>query len=171
VPLNKNLKLEKSSEQTAAVKEQGGTEYPLFASRVANGSFSAQVVFLDGINNARETAARNLTNAVMPQIKIQSLKIPALTTTADFDRVSGVYKVPGIIPGDPVIIIIEDDEWSGINPELRPEDEQDMGNIHLTKGVNLKASIRAADPGDNIALLYADGSVQNFMLFFNGKYH
>jgi len=162
-PFNRKVTLAKSSEQVTTVKEDGRPDYSLFASRVANGSFNVRVVKLDG------AAGRSVNSrSVLPEdgFLVISPLTPGLVNDPVYpDDTSGEMFITGIIPGDPVTITPIDPEWKDdVNVGLMPWDGQDMGIIPLTKGVNLKTTIRMANPNDNISMLYADGTAQDFII-------
>ena len=161
-PLNRIVTPEKTSDQVTTVKEQGKPDFLLFASRVANGSFNARIVKMDN-DSMQNKIARSIISGEGYQIITPST--PGLVDEPAYsDDDTGEIIVTGIIPGDPVIIIPNDDEWKDVNVGGTPEDGQDMGSITLTKGVNLKTTIRMANPNENIALLYADGTTHNFLI-------
>jgi len=148
--------------QVITVKETGSHDYFLFASRIANGSFSSRLVMIDG-----ETGNRSAKNrAAIPSggIKIKPPLNPGLEQIVYPDPVTGVMAVTGIIPGDPVEITPVNSNWNDVNVELSPWDGQDVGIIPLAKGANLKTSIRMANPDDDITMLYADGIIRNFVI-------
>jgi len=163
VTTNKSVTFTKTAEQVITVKEDGSQDYLLFASRVADARFNAHVVFINGNNNASRSLVGN--DGERPPIIItnpQQPEQPPITVIPDPN--TGEFEVPGQIPGDKIIIVPDDPEWNEIIVELIPWDDQNMGIIPLTKGVNLKATIRMANPAIDISELYADGTSQNYVI-------
>jgi hypothetical protein len=159
---NRTVTLVKSSAQVITVSEADTVDYFLFASRVANGSFSARVVLIDG----NETERTAISRAAIPSggFKITPPKNPGQGIVVYPNPGTGEIIVDGVIPGDPVEISPEDPEWNNVNVGLTPEDGQDMGIIPLTHGVNLKASIRLENSNADMKMLYADGVSHNFII-------
>jgi len=148
--------------QVITVKEEGRADYFLFASRIANGSFSSRVVMIDDENTNRSISGR----ALIPGggVIIKPPMNPGLEQTVYPDPVTGYIEVQGIIPGDPVEISPVDSNWSDINVGITPWNGQDMGIIPLSKGANFKTSIRMANPNDDISMLFADKTANDFII-------
>jgi len=164
-PSNLNVNLVKTSDNVVTARV-GGQQYTLFAARVANASFSAQVVFLDE-SGTSQNAARSAIGGTgqMPPVRVRPVDQPDLERVVTPDPQTGEIHVPGIIPGDQIILIPDDPEWEDINVTVTPRDGQNVGIVPLTKGINHKVSIRMADPRtDNIAELYADGYSRDYII-------
>jgi hypothetical protein len=167
----KSLSFTRNSEQVLSVSEAGREDpYYLFASRIANSSFSAKLVFIDGENSSGEpsrSVARDYvgSNPQTPPIiigdKDQPYKGKILIQP---DPETGEITIEDIIPGDNFEITIDDPQWKDVKVELVPFDGQDMGIIPLTHGVNLKPFIRTAHEEDDIDVLYADGVPHDFII-------
>jgi len=139
----------------------------LFASRLANSSFNAHVVFPDASSVSPNIVSRSLLGGfTIPQMIIKPLNQPDLEIKVDPDPSTGAITVPCMIKHDPVVIIPDDPDWKEIKVELTPPDGDDMnmGIIPLTKGSNHKVSVRMKDPEkDNISELYADGFARAYI--------
>jgi hypothetical protein len=159
---NRNITLTRSSAQVVTVREQGRADYFLFASRIANGSFNARMVMIDEASPNMSVMGR----AAIPRggVIIRPPNNPGLEQIVYPDEETGEIIVDGIIPGDPVEIIPVNLEWNDVNVGVTPWNGQDMGIIPLARGVNLKTTIRMANSGDNITMLYADGVAHNFII-------
>ena len=159
---NKFVTLLKTADHVITVKEEGREDYLLFASRVADANFNAQVVFInDKINTNRSL----LVNYEIPHLIItnpQQPEQPPVKIIPDPD--SGKIEVSRQIPGDQILIVPDDPEWNKIVVGFTPWDEQDMGIIPLSHGVNLKASIRMANTNIDITELYADKTPQDYII-------
>jgi len=157
---NKNVVLTRSGKMIT-VKEQGSPDYFLFASRIANGSFKSKLVIID-----EGSANRSAGRALIPSggVTIKPPSNPGLEQTVTPDPVTGEMEVEGIIPGDPVEITPLNTEWNNITVGVTPWDGYDMGIIPLAKGVNLKTTIRMANPSEDISVLFADEVPSNFIL-------
>ena len=139
----------RTSESVIIAKGTDNKKYTLFASRIANASFNAQVVMLDS-NSA-------LSGVTIPQMIIRPVNQPDLTVTIDPDPVSGDMFIYSIIPGDPVHIFPAGTAWKDIKVEITPNwgVDQNMGIIPLTDGDNFKVSVKLEESTD-ITELYAD---------------
>ena len=160
---SKTVTLTRSSAQVLTVKESGKADYFLFASRIANGSFNAKVVLID---EGTISPNSSMSRAAIPKggFIVMPPNNPGLQQPVYPNPITGEIVVPDIIPGDPVEIIPLDPDWKDINVGITPWDGQDMGIIPLAKGVNLKTTIRMANPSANIAMLYADGVAHDFII-------
>jgi len=158
-PLNSDVTLTRN-DKMITVKEQGRPDYFLFASRIANGSFKSRLVIIE-----EESGNRSVGRALIPGggVTIRPPSNPGLEQTVIPDPVTGEIEVTGIIPGDPVEITPLNSAWSDITVGVTPWDGHDMGIIPLAKGVNLKTTVRMANPEDDISVLFADDSPADFI--------
>ena len=158
---DRTVTLVKSSAQVITVSEADRADYILFASRIADASFKAQVVMLDENGTGRSISRAAILSG---GFKIKPPNNPGQEQVVYPDPETGDVTVEGIIPGDPVEIIPVDDEWKDVNVAVTPWDEQNMGIIPLAKGANHKVSIEFADTGIDTNMLYADGTPQRFII-------
>jgi len=147
-----NVTLKKPSENVTVATE-GNSKYTLFAARVANASFNAQIVLLDDIPRSaigsrtvgdERVIVRNPKQPDLPELVLQP------------DPNTGGIIVSNQIPGDQIEIVPISSAWGDIKIELTPDfgENQDMGAIPLTYGDNFKVSL-VQDP--EIVDYYADG--------------
>ena len=144
-------------------------KYTLFAKRVANAGFNAQVVFPDKNDSTQKVVSRSSqgTTGVKPPVRITNPAQPDLPPViANPDPDTGAITVPNQIPGDRIEIIPDDSEWDDIKVGLTPGfgEDQNMGLIPLAKGVNHKVSIRLSNSTENIYELYADNTAQDYII-------
>ena len=146
----------------------GSQKITLFAKRVANAGFNAQVVLLDEAGAARNMANRNSlgTTGQRPPLRIVNPEQPDQVIFTEPDPLTGEINVTGIIPGDRIEIIPDNLEWDGVRVGLTPGfgEDQNMGVIPLTHGDNFKVSIRMDNLFDDITELYADMIPRNYIV-------
>ncbi|MCL2804501.1 MAG: InlB B-repeat-containing protein [Treponema sp.] len=152
-----DVTLERTSANVVTA-QTGNFKYTLFASRVANASFNAQVVFLDGAPAQSLKVSRDLWGSDGQSFIVRPRNQPDLEQIVEADPETGEIKVEGVIPGDTVDIIPVDSEWNNIKVGLTPGygEDQNMGVIPITLGDNFKVSVRMQDPAVDITGLYAD---------------
>ena len=161
ISFNGDVTLTKTSQQVVTVKQTGHADYFLFASRVANGSFSSKLVVIDDGQTGRSAS-----RAAIPSggVKIKPPLNPGLEQIVQPDPVTGEIVVQGIIPGDPVEITPLNPDWSDVSVGITPWNGQDMGIIPLAKGTNFKTTIRMANPDEVISMQFADGAPNDYII-------
>ena len=164
---NMNVTLEKTSDNVITARGTNNSKYMLFASRIPNASFSAEVVFLDG-GSTQSSVSRDAigSNGQKPPVIIINPKQPEQPPLkVQPDPVTGIIEVPGMIPGDPVIMTPDDPAWKNINIRLTPGwgEDQYMGTLALTQGDNFKVSVRMDNYSAGITELYADGVPREYI--------
>jgi hypothetical protein len=137
-----------------------GKKYWLYASRPATAGFSGRVV------DNRQAAGRSARASVggMAGI-IRNIKNPTIEVPITPNPVDGKFEVLDIVAGDDYEISFPD------APEIPPiplypgYDGDDIGNITIIEGVNLKISIRAENSDTtDITRLYANLTPYNLVI-------
>jgi len=166
--LNLDVTLVKTSENVAKATDAKNEIYYLFAARLANSSFKAQVVLLDEQTEFVNARSSQGTTGQKPPVKIINPSQPDQEITVKPDPDTGEINVTGMIPGDEVEIIPVDSEWDDITVGLTPGygKNQNLGVIPLTQGDNIKVSIRMQDESEDITEQYADMVSRNYIVEF-----
>jgi hypothetical protein len=126
----------------------GGRKYYLYASRVANASFTGRVVEVD--QSPRSAAGGRAVAGGKGWINVVVKDLDNGSSTTVQTEANGKFTVPEIIPGDRYQITPE-----GGTPV---SDGEDMGTITISDGVNFKTSIEPQSANTNMAELYAGTS-------------
>ena len=132
---SKNVTLARISDNVVTATDTNKVTYTLFAARVANASFNAQVIFLDE-NPTVKKISRDLIGDTgkMPPVRIINEEQPDIEIIVPPDD-EGKVSFSGLIPGDPIKIIPDVSEWKDISVGITPGwgEDQNMGVIpHLT---------------------------------------
>jgi len=137
--------LTRQSEHVIEVKLTSGRTYYLYASRIANASFSGRIA---GFTSTERAAAngKGWVNVVVEDLNNGS----AITTQTDGE---GLFTVPEAIPGDEYAITPQGGTPVTVTPS---GDGDDVGTITITRGVNFKTSIKAQNSSTDITRLYAN---------------
>jgi uncharacterized repeat protein (TIGR02543 family) len=152
---SKNVSLEKQSERVIQVTESG-RKYYLYASRIANTSFTGKIAAFDGASLSVQRAVaggKGWINVVVEDLDNGSAK----TTTTDG---GGNFTVTDVIPGDEYRVTPQGGTPVTVTPT---GDGDDVGTITITKGVNFKTIIKAPE-GEHNEFLYANGARHDFTI-------
>jgi uncharacterized repeat protein (TIGR02543 family) len=161
---SKSVSLEKQSERVVKVTE-GGREYYLYASRIANASFTGKIAgFEEASASVSPSASLSIQRAAgwgqqvkeNVETKVKNKNNGSTQTVQTDDK--GEFTVPGAIPGDPYEITPEGGTPVTVTPL---GDGDDVGTITVTEGVNFKTRITE---NDNTPYLYANGTRYDFTL-------
>jgi hypothetical protein len=168
---SKSVSLAKQSERVIEVTE-GGQTYNLYASRIANSSFTGTITSFE------EVAMSVSASASLPILRaagwIQTVKTNVeakvtnknngSTQTVQTDG-EGKFTVEGVIPGDEYEITTATPEGeTPVSVTVRPQgDGDDVGTITVTEGANFKTGIKPANGGDN-PYFYANGTEYDFVI-------
>jgi len=147
-----DVTLEKTSENVV-VATGANAKYTLFAARIANASFTAQVVLLDDASRSvLDRAAGG--SGQRPSVKVVNNKQQSSMVIQP--DTNGRIIVPNQIPRDPLVIKPESSEWGNVKIELIPDfgSDQNMGVIPITQGDNFKVSLVS---DSSVLDYYADG--------------
>jgi uncharacterized membrane protein len=142
----KSVSLSKQSDRVIEVTEGGG-KYYLYASRIADASFTGRVA---GIGQAISSMLMSVTGSDGRTVAVENLangSKKSVQTDGD-----GIFTVDGIIPGDKYEITPEGGTPVTVTPVA---DGDDVGTITVTQGVNFKSSINAKDSSVDMNELYA----------------
>jgi hypothetical protein len=150
---SKSVSLTKQSDRVVEVTDNG-RKYYLYASRVANASFTGKIA---GFEQPSQSIQRSVAGGKgFLKVVVEDLndKTNSVTTTTDAD---GNFTADGIIPGDEYEVTPE----GGTSITVTPTgDGDDVGLIAISNGVNFKTSIKSS--GSNI--FYANGTQYNFIM-------
>ncbi|MDR2543339.1 MAG: hypothetical protein LBC80_07830, partial [Treponema sp.] len=164
---NMQVTLERRSDNVVTASGSNNQTFTLFAARVANAAFSAQVVFLDEVSASQSNSGRSAigTTGQKPPIRIINPLQPDLDIVVEPDPDTGEIVVSGMIPGDPIELIPNDPDWRNIKLDLIPGwgDDQNMGTLALTQGDNFKVSVRMENFITGVTDLYADGVPREYI--------
>jgi len=154
-----DVTLEKTSDNVISA-QAGNQRYILFAARIANAGFNAQIVLLDEPASPAGRSSQGTTGQ-KPPVRIINPEQPDQEIIVEPDPETDEINVIGVIPGDKIVIIPDDSEWDDINVELTPGfgEDQNLGVIPLTHGDNFKVSLVADSSGSDI---YADGTPRTY---------
>jgi hypothetical protein len=172
---SKSVSLAKQSDRVIEVAE-GERKYYLYASRIANTSFSGKISSFEEILPSASVSA----SASLPILRaagwIHTVKTGVeakvtnqnngSTQTVQTDS-EGVFTVEGVIPGDTYEITpVTPEGETPVSVTVTPQgDGDDVGTITVTEGVNFKTGIRRSVGYNYISqdVLYA-GTIYNFTL-------
>jgi fibronectin type 3 domain-containing protein len=148
--------LSKHSERVLEVTD-GGRQYYLYASRIANASFTGVIVVdTDATASARAASGRK---DIRVKIVNQNNKANELSAVTDED---GKFTVQGAILGDPYKVTPE----GGMPVTITPRsDGGDIGVITVTTGVNFKTSLIPTQSSTDMTELYMN-EVYHFEIEF-----
>jgi hypothetical protein len=136
VKSSKTVSLVKQSDRVVKVTENG-REYYLYASRVANASFTGKVAGFDASTSYSGSALRSVAGGKgWVNVVVKDLDNGSSTTTTTDEN--GIFTVDDAIPGDDYQITPE----GGIPTNVKPlADGDDIGTITIADGVNFKCRI------------------------------
>jgi hypothetical protein len=150
---SKSVSLAKQSDRVIEVTE-GGRKYYLYASRIANTSFTGKIAGFEEASPSMQRSVaggRGWINVVVEDLDNGSTKTTQTNNAGDF-------KVEAAIPGDIYEITPEGGRTVTVTPE---GDGDDVGTITVTDGVNFKTRITE---NDGIPYLYANGTRYDFTM-------
>jgi hypothetical protein len=137
---SKTVSLDKQSERVIKVTD-GGREYYLYASRIANARFTGSIAGSTGE-----------TRAVVGNVRISIANTGNKSDTSNvITNTEGVFTAEGIIPGDAYIVTPEGGAPVTVIPA---NDGADVGVVTITGGVNFKTSISPVQASVDMNELY-----------------
>jgi hypothetical protein len=171
VASSKNISMTKQSARIIEVRE-GGADYLLYASRIPNSTFRGTLRRLADDSSSSGLRASFGTEIGGPALALGSglggikITVRNLKNAADKKEAEtgadGGFEVPNATPGDEYEVAPQVEDGPTVKVTPVAEDE-DIGNITVTGGVNFKAAIRAGT-GTDMTTLYADGRDYNIIL-------
>ncbi|MDR1251361.1 MAG: hypothetical protein LBK62_04250 [Treponema sp.] len=145
---SKTVSMIKQSSRVIEVTE-GGRKYYLYASRVANTSFTGKIAGFQQNAQSVRVVGGGIGGI---GVTISNLNDKANTLTATTDS-NGNYTANDIIPGDEYEITPEGGTPVTVTPH---GDGDDVGTVTITSGLNFKTSIRPKSTSLDISRLYAN---------------
>jgi hypothetical protein len=154
---SKSVSLAKQSDRVIQVTE-GGRKYYLYASRIANTSFTGKIAgFGEVAPSVLPTASLSVAGGKgWITVVVEDLDNGLITETQTDD--AGDFTVDDAIPGDTYEITPEGGTPVTVTPQ---GDGDDVGTITVTEGVNFKTRITE---DDGTQYLYANGTQYNFTM-------
>jgi hypothetical protein len=155
---SKSVSLSKQSDRVIKVTGDGDREYYLYASRIANTSFTGKVAQIIQTSPSINHISPSMLGSVAGgkgwiSVVVEDLDNGSKKTTETDGE--GKFTVPDIIPGDEYKVTPEDGAPTIVTPIA---DGDDVGIITITQGVNFKASIKAKDSSTDMNRLYAQNT-------------
>ncbi|MDR1175654.1 MAG: hypothetical protein LBK83_09340 [Treponema sp.] len=148
-----SVSLVKQSDRVIQVTE-GGRKYYLYASRIANTSFTGKIA---GFEEAAPSIQRSVAGGKgWINVVVEDLNNGSTQTVQTDD--AGEFTVEDAIPGDSYEITPEGGTPVTVTPQ---GDGDDVGTITVTDGVNFKTSITE---NDGAPFLYANGTRYDFII-------
>ncbi|MDR2739424.1 MAG: carboxypeptidase-like regulatory domain-containing protein, partial [Treponema sp.] len=154
-----SVSLSKQSDRVIEVRE-GSRKYYLYASRIANASFTGKIasVGTDPAKNVQRALGSGLGGV---KVVVTNLNDRANELTATTDG-EGKFKVDGAIPGDVYKITVED-QTTTVTPAANGDDVGTI-TITVTGGANFKTSIKPQSSSVDMQCLYADLNAYTFII-------
>jgi hypothetical protein len=153
--------LTRQSDRVMKVGDKSGDDekdYYLYASRIANASFTGKVVSLGTSANSQAPKSINISE-IVKNVFIAD-ENSGTTNTVKTDN-NGNFTTSDTIPGDTYTVTPD----GGSPTEVSPQgDGDDVGTITVTKGVNFKTSIAGASSDLDMTRLYADSTEYDFTI-------
>jgi hypothetical protein len=149
--------LERQSNNVTEVSLKGGRKYYLYASRIANTSFSGKIAAFETGTGQSARAVGSSLGGISVVVSNLNDKANELTSTTEAD---GSFTVDDAIPGDSYEISVE-----GQTTTVTPiADGDDIGTITLTDGINFKTSIKPTSSSVDMQRLYANLNIYDFTI-------
>ena len=148
---SKTPALAKQSSRVVEVREDGRTYY-LYASRVANASFTGRVEAFDQSPLPHSAAGGRAAAGGKGWIDVVVKDLDNGSSTTVKTDGDGKFTVPESIPGDDYQVTPQGGTPVVVTPV---SDGDDVGTITISDGVNFKTSIKPRDAHTDMAALYA----------------